>query len=304
MANSIELAKKYIADPNNFNQVFRKGSLTSLLLTERVVFLDADTIKMPKYGFSTDVQGAYSRENGTTRVGLVESWDTYQLTRDMGETIDLDVMDDEETLGEGIMRRANERTRQVIVPSNDGYIFNVLATVPTAATDPTVVGAKIVTSAAATPATALSLVDAAIDYLEEAEVGVEDAVLYCTTEFKRKMANSTALTRMFGVKEVGVANVKVTFETYEDIPIVSVPTKRLGAGVEFILVNKKAVTYVNKFTESKLINLTETTDNKFGWAWKYRQYGDFFLSEGAAVIEGSGATKVKINQGVYVKKSA
>ena len=37
MANNIELAKKYIADPNNFNQVFRKGSLTSLLDRKSVV---------------------------------------------------------------------------------------------------------------------------------------------------------------------------------------------------------------------------------------------------------------------------
>ncbi len=302
MANSIVLAQKYVNDPENFNQVLRAGSLTSLLLTERVKFLDGNTVKIPKYGFSTQTQGTYSRETGTTLIGLVETWDTYTLTRDMGETIQLDVMDDEETLGEGIIRRANERVRQAVVPSNDAYIFGKLATVPTPAANPTVLGAKIVTSAALTKANAIEAIDTAIAYMEENEVGSENLVLFVTAELKMAMQRSSDITRTFGVKERELGGVNTKFDTYNDAIIVTVPKARLGANVEFILVNPKCVTYVNKFHESRLINLTDTDDRKFGWAWKYRQYGDFFLSKGVAIVEGTGANQTLVNPGVYVKK--
>jgi hypothetical protein len=302
MANNIALAQRYINDPENFNAVFKRESLTGLLETQRVNFLDANTIKAPNRKFSTYTLGDYNRATGATGVDLVEEWDTYTLTQDKGEFLYLDVMDDEETLGDGLIARANARNREVVVPSVDKYRFGVLATVPTPAADPTVVGAKIITAAAATVDTAVELVDNAHEYMEENEVPIDGTVLYVTPAFRKKMQRSKDIQKNFGVRDVTLGGITTQFDEYNGSVIVTVPTARLGANIEFILVNPLAITTVVKFNESRLVDATATTNNLFGNYWKFRLYHDLFLSKGKAIIEGSGATKTLVNPGVYVKK--
>ena len=294
MANNIVLAEKYINDPNNFNVVFKRDSLTALLETERVNFLDAQTIKVPNRKFNTYELGDYSRADGTTAVELIETWDTYTLSQDKGETIYLDVMDDEETLGDGLISRANARNREVVVPSVDKYRFNKLQTVPTAS----VVGAKIITAVAATPTNAIELVDDAHTYLQENEVPIEGTILFVSPAFKKSMQRSPDITRTFGTREVNVGGITTQFDEYNGSLIVTVPTPRLGANTEFILVNPLSVTATIKFNESRLVDGTATTSNLFGNFWKFRLYHDFFISKGQAIKEGN----LLVNPGIYVKK--
>lgn len=303
MANNIALAQKYLNDPTNFNQVYKNEAKTVDLEGNQLKFLDANTVKLPRYNFSASVMGTYSRDSGAPVVDLVETWDTYTLSQDKGNSIKLDVMDDEETLGEGIIKRANEFTRRVIVPGIDAYRFGKLATVPTPATDPTVVGAKIVGTTASTATDAISNVDTAFEFLEKNEVPMEGLVLYVTPAFRLLMQRSDDITKKFSVQDGG-NNVDTRVEFYNGAKIVTVPPARLGTNIEFILVQPKAVASAVKFNESKLIDLTETTQGFFGQGWKYRVYYDLFLSQGSAIIEGTGATKTLVQPGVYVKKSA
>ena len=303
MANSIALAQKYINDPTNFNQVYKAGAKTADLEANEIKFLDAQTVKMPKYAFSVSAMGTYDRATGAPSADLVETWNTYTLSQDKGNTIQLDVMDDEETLNEGLVRRANEFTRQVIIPSIDTYRFGVLAKVPTPALTPTVVGAHIVTTTASVVGTAISNVDLAFQYLEEKEVSMEGLILYVTPAFRHLMQRSTDITKQFSVQAVD-GEVNTVVEYYNGAKIVTVPSARLGANIEFILVQPKSVGSTVKFNESRLVDLTATTDNKFGFAWKYRVYYDLFIAEGGAIQEGTTPNFVLVNPGIYVKKSS
>lgn len=298
MANDITLAQKYINNVENFNQVFKRDSLTGLLETQKLNFLDANTVKVPNRKFSTYTLGDYNRATGAAQVDLEEEWDTYTLTQDKGEFLYLDVMDDEETLSEGLIARANARNREVVVPSVDKYRFGVLATVPTPATDPTVVGAKIITAAAATVDNAVELVDNAHEYMEENEVPIDGTVLFVTPAFRKKMQRSKDIQKNFGVRDITLGGITTQFDEYNGSLIVTVPTPRLGANTEFILVNPLSVTATIKFNESRLVDGTATTSNLFGNFWKFRLYHDFFISKGQAIKEGN----LLVNPGIYVKK--
>lgn len=302
MANTISLAVKYINDVKNFNQVYKNEAKTTDLETNELKVLDGNAVKMPNYGFSTAVMGTYSRDTGAPSANLVETWKTYTLSQDKGNSLVLDVMDDEETLGEGLIKRANEFTRRVIVPGIDAYRFGVLASVPTPAATPTVVGAKIVNGTLSTSSTAIENLDNAFKYLEDNEVPMEGLILYCTPSFRLAMQRSTEIAKRFEV-QTKQTDVNTTIELYNGAKIVTVPSSRLGAVVEFILVQPRSVASCVKFNESRLVDLTETSTSNFGQAWKYRVYYDLFISEGSTIIEGADATKVLINPGIYVKKA-
>lgn len=304
MANNIQLAKKYIGDPTNFNQVFKKGSLTARLdsAAHRINFLNAKTVEIASYGFSTDLMGDYSRANGAPAADIVDTWKSYTLSQDKGNSLYLDVMDDEETLGEGLIRRANEFTRRIIIPGVDKYRFSVLGSVPTPATTPTVIGSKIVSGAASTSADVITRIDTAFEYLAENEVDTDNSILYVTPAFKNLMQNATGITKYFSTQKAHDGDVSTLIQFYNGAEIVEVPSNRLGEDVEFILVQPLAVGTAVKFDETRLINLTDTDATKFGHAWKYRIYYDLFLSVGKGIVEGEGATKTLVNPGVYVFK--
>lgn len=303
MANTIALAQKYIADINNFNQVYKYASLTADLEANQIKVLDGNTVKLPKYAFSNYALPTYSRDSGTTVVDLIESWNTYTLTQDKGTTLKLDVMDDEETLSQGLIKRANEYVRQVIVPAVDTYRFGVLATVPTPATTPTEadLGSKIVTDAVLTTSNVFEKIDAAFKYQADNEVPKTDLILYVTPATRHLMQRSTDISKKFDVQTVQ-GEISTVIEYYNGAKIVEVPSGRLGAGISFMLVQPKAVASCVKFNESVLVNLTETDAKFFGFAWKWRMYYDLFIAAGPAITEGTGANKTLVNPGVYVYK--
>lgn len=298
MANSIALAQKYIGDQTNFNQVYKEKALTADLEANQLRVLDGNTVKIPLYAFSSQTLGNYSRATGAPAVDLVETWKTYTLSQDKGVSLYLDEMDDEETLSEGIIRRANEYVRQVIVPAVDTYRFSVLTRTPTT----TVVGAHIVTEDA-TPTSAsniLELIDGAFEYMAENEVSKEGLILYVSPKERTYIQRSSDLSKYVAVQKM-IGDVSTLVETYNGAKIVEVPSARLGEKVEFILVQPKSVASCVKFDESRLINATETTSNLFGYHWKARLYYDLFIADGPAIKEG--ASDVLVNPGIYVHKA-
>lgn len=87
MANSIALATKFLPI---LDGVYKRESLTSRLdaANAAVQFIGADTVKI----FKTDMSGFgnYSRENGFPQGNVTSGWETYQLQRDRGVSLDVD----------------------------------------------------------------------------------------------------------------------------------------------------------------------------------------------------------------------
>lgn len=227
MANSITKAVNYLADPQNLNAVYKASSKTIDLEANKVVFTGANSVKMPKYTFGGAL-GTYNRATGYVANDITKAWDTYTLSQDMGNELVLDVMDDEETRGEGIVKATNEYIRQVVVPAIDTYRFSKLVSGTGTTKALTLTAANIVDELLTAEAT-----------LTENEVPEEGRIIYMTAAKLNLLQSSSDITKYLGVRSAeGALNMQV--KTFNDAKIVVVPSGRLGASTEFLYIHPSA----------------------------------------------------------------
>ena len=239
MANSITKAVAYLADPENINAVYKAASKSIDLDAQKIQILAANVVKLPKFSFGGAL-GDYDRATGFVANDLTKAWDTYTLSQDKGNKIILDVMDDEETLGEGVIKAFNEYQRQVVVPAVDTYKFSVL--VANAGTT------KALTLTAANILTELYTAEAT---LTENEVPEEGRILYIPAAKLQLLKSSTEMTRFFSVRDAEVNGINTKFEYFNDAKIVVVPQARLGANTQFIYVHPSAVASCTKHNPAR-----------------------------------------------------
>lgn len=238
MANNIALAVKYLGDPENLNGVFKAASLTADLEATKFKWDGANAIKLPKNAFGN--LGTYNRASGHPSADVNRQWDTYTLSQDKGNKIEIDAMDLDESLVEGgVAALGNDYIRQVVVPGVDTYRLGKLAT--SAGTK------KYHTNNAQKDNfidvnTARAKIDEAFVALTNAEA-MGARILYINPEAK------AALEQTFnGQIPLGTWNhiADTRVEVYKGAKVVEVPQARLGKDVNFILVALGAVTAVVK----------------------------------------------------------
>ena len=228
MANSITKAVTYLADPNNINAVYKAAALTADLDANQVQVLAANVVKLPKYSFGGAL-GTYDRATGFVSNDITKAWDTYTLSQDKGNKLLLDAMDDEESKGEGIIKAFNEYIRQVVVPAVDTYKFSVLAT-----------NAGTTKALTITAANAVDELETVFQTFEENEVPTEGIIIYIKPSVKTLLQTSTDLSRYvsYGTFDGKIDN-RVMY--YNGARVISVPSGRLGSGIEFLAVHPSAV---------------------------------------------------------------
>lgn len=118
--NSVALAQKYLPF---IDEVYKRESLTSILDTanERVNWIGADTAKVMK--LDLDGLGNYSRNAGYVPGSADVTWETLQIQRDRGRSFNLDVMDNDETLGMMVANTGAEFERVHIIPEVDALTY-------------------------------------------------------------------------------------------------------------------------------------------------------------------------------------
>ena len=240
MANSITKAVAYLADPANINAVYKAAAKSIDLDANKIQILAANVVKLPKFSFGGAL-GTYDRATGYVANDLTKAWDTYTLTQDKGNKIMLDSMDDEETLGEGIVKAFNEYIRQVVVPAVDTYKFGILVANPGTSKALTVTAANILTEIFTAEAT-----------LTENEVPEEGRILFIPAAKLQLLKQSSEITRYLSVKsESDASGINTSFEYFGDAKIVVVPQARLGADTQFIYVHPSAVASCTKHNPAK-----------------------------------------------------
>lgn len=125
MANTISKAVKYIKTPEALEAVLNK-ELKTLDLRKPCIVVDANTVKYQHLEFSSATPAAYSRDAGYTNNPITISWKTITLTQDIGNSLYIDKMDDEEAAGYEIIRVANNYIGRVQNPYVDTYTFSEL----------------------------------------------------------------------------------------------------------------------------------------------------------------------------------
>ena len=260
--NNIELAKAQTAI---VDEIYQTTAVTNVLEapSELVRYSGGKSFEIANIALTG--LGDYSRVNGYPEGGVTLEWETYQFTNDRGTRF---------TVG--------DFTRNHLVPEVDAYRF-----------------AKIANKAGTVEAAALDK-DTAIDALDEAIVALQDnkvltnnMVIFATPRVR--LAAQKGITRTVANGEGAVNNL---IETYNTIPIYTVPQDRFytevellagtgedqfgykkgtsAADINFIVMDKAAAVNFTKLAMLKLFSPDEN-QKKDAWQWDFRLYHESFV---------------------------
>lgn len=296
MPNSIQLAQRYLPI---LDEVYQRNSLTSFMdaSNERVRFIGANTVQL--YKSSLDGLGDYSRNNGFVDGSITGTWEALTLEQDRGRGFNIDVMDNDETLGMALGTTVGEFVRTKVVPEIDAYRFAKYAGTS---------GVDGASADIASGADVIALIDAAQASMDNNEVPYEGRILfvnplvyaYLKENIQRRLVNEVVADR----------NIMML----DNMRVISVPASRFNTAItlndgstsgetaggysvasgsypiNFMIIHPSAIVQVAKHVAPRLFG----PDMNLGadaWRFNYRIYHDAFVE----------ANKVK---GIYVHKAA
>jgi hypothetical protein len=297
-ANTIGLASKYLPV---LDEVYKRGSLTSIFDTaeNRVNWIGAKTVSL--FDFDPVGMANYDRNDGFVTGNITAGWKPYQIEVDRGRSYQIDMMDNEETLGMAVASALSEIERVEVIPEVDAYRFAKWAGTT---------GVSTGTAATIVPGTTdvAGLIDTAEAQMDNDEVPYEGRILYVSPlaymalkgNIERRIINSED-------------NVNTNVEFYDDMRIIRVPQARFqsaitlaapttaaGVGgfapatgakaINFMIVHPSAIMQVMKH---RLVRVFSPEQNIEADAYRlnFRFYHDTFVK----------ANKVK---GIYVQTEA
>ncbi len=248
LANSIDLVKNYVSDPDNLYGVLRAGLLTADLDTPFVEFIGARTASFPSFPLNSADLPDYSSSNGYSRVDVNYKRVEKTVSQDKGYQIAVDQLDLEDGHLTAIAI-VNNQVRQMEVPTIDKYRLKALAdnagttaTINLSSSDP------------------FTLYDTAVETLIENEIPKEGTILYCTPDFYSALKQSDSVRRTVNVN-TNSGDVNREIITLDGVTkVVEVPSTRMPSNVKFILVQPKAVVAGIKRSYSNVIEHPEDFD--------------------------------------------
>ena len=293
VANSVALAQKYLP---LLDEVYKRESLSSILDTanERINWIGADTAKVMK--LDLDGLGNYSRNAGYVAGSADVTWETLQITKDRGRSFNIDVMDNEEVLGQMVGNTLSEFERVHIVPEIDAYRFAKYAAN----------AGNTVTATLSSSDNIADLIQTAIATMDDDEVPYEGRILFVNpTIYSYLKGDITRFT------ENGDPNINGNIEMYDALRVIRVPSGRFntqitlaqpttasstggfsatGVDINFMIIHPSAVVQVIKHFAPRLFSPAQVFDAD-AWRVNYRVVHDCFVL----------ANKV---DGIYVHKKA
>lgn len=238
---AINLATKY---SSQIDEEMRKGALSAPGVNNEVDFVGAQTVKI--YSMGTAPLNDYNPNGGMSRYGNpVEIQDTIQemtMTQQKSFTFTIDktyAVDSPEGIrnaGSALQRELE----QVIIPEIDKYRFGVLAE-----------KSKTKTYTALTKANAYEAFLEANTAITEEEVPSEGRIAFCSSAFIQLLKLDPNFT-----KAGDIAQDKIVFKGQvgecDGVAIISVPKRRLPAGISFIITHPIAAPAPVKIQDYKI----------------------------------------------------
>lgn len=236
MANSIETAIEYV---NNQQEVLRMFNTYLLCadLMKRGIEHKGKTVAYDSLSFADYIMGSYNRRNGLDKKDFVFERKNRELTQDRGDSLDLDIADQNEAqIAGGIARVYNFYQIRVAIPTMDGYAFEKLAGA----------GNGVAVSAHGTISVSniIGALNADFAKLGNKRVKTAECLLYITSSM-RAILDEAAFGR--GVLTVGVwkgngnwdGDLQTTATLYKGAKIVEVPDEYLK-GAAWVIVHPLA----------------------------------------------------------------
>lgn len=265
MANNIELAQKFLPV---LDAIYKKAALSSILdATTQVSFDGTKTVKVMKV--STTGMGDYSRANGYAKGNVNVEWESLELNEDRSAELEIDRMDNEETLGQAFGMAVSEFNRVNVGPEVDAYRFAKYASLAGASKAAALSGGEEVIAALREATTAM----------DEAEVPAEDRVLFITPTLKGIVDDMDTTKSKEVFKRFGSVIEVPQTRFYTGITLNSGAsawgyTKAADAvGINFLVVAKSAVVQAKKLALPKIFTPDEN-QTKDAWKFQYRLYHD------------------------------
>ena len=271
MANNIITAEKYAGI---VDAAYKKASLTAILdSATKLDFSGAKTVKVMKV--ETSGLGDYSKQNGYAKGNVSVTWEDMTLTEDRSAELEIDRMDDEETLGMAVGAATKDFMQMNVGPEVDAYRFMKYAKAA---------GIGSAAGSLADGSAVVSALRAATTGMDEDEVPNEDRVLFITPTLYGSVQDlDTNKSREVLKRFSTIVEVPQT-RFYTDITLNSGAdswgyTKGAGAkNINFIVVSKSAIVQATKLALPKIFD-PDTNQNKDAWKFQYRLYHDAFVYE-------------------------
>lgn len=263
MANNIELRKQYTT---NLDKKLKYSAVTSILDGDNGLLRDganANEFQVPK--LNTEKLGFYDKVNGYAKKNIEFTYETKKCDYDRSASFNIDAVDDEESAYLLSGNVAGEFLRVEVAPELDAYRLAKYAGTE---------GVGHAEAALTTGAAAIKALRVAATEMDDAEVPVEDRVLFITSTIKGMIddLDTTASKKvMEGFSEVikvpqnrFYTGINLTDNGYE---------KAEGAkNLNFLIVQKKATIQYQKHVAPKVISpeMNQTAD---AWNFSYRTVG-------------------------------
>ena len=277
MANSFTLAERYLP---LLDEVYKTSSLTSMLdyTSDRVRFIGANTVQIFKLTMSGLAD--YNRNTGFVAGSVNGSWEAMTLGEDRGVSLSVDVLDNDETMGEAFGPLVSEFIRTQVVPELDAYRFASMAGftgISKATAADIVVGTTDVAS----------MLDTAEQVMGDNEVPREGRICFMSETCYAALKENIA--RYLGNE----SNVSRNITDYNGMPIIRVPANRFnteitlnngtsqfgytigGNPINFLIVHPSAVIQIVKHVVPRIFS-PQVNQNMDAWKFDYRIYHDIF----------------------------
>ena len=270
-SNAIALAKNYISI---LDEVYKNASVTADLTSDASMMRESANVNEVLYPqIEVGGLGDYDRNSGYTSAGVKLGWKTAKFNYDRGAKLEVDVMDNQESMNLAFTRAGAELQRTRVAPEADAFTFA------------TICGFEGITLREEAFANAVDFLSALIEAknkMDEDEVPEEGRILYTTpTLLNGVMALDTTKSReilsAFTVKKKVPQS---RFYTAIDLLDGKSPSEEAGhykkaAGakdVNFMIIHRPAIIKFDKHVASDVIPASLNAEAD-GDILKYRKYG-------------------------------
>lgn len=272
----------------------------------QVKYDGGDTVHIPE--ISMQGLAKYDRDEGFNQGSVTLKFNPYKMTQDRGRTFQLDSMDVNETnfvATAGTVMGEFQRTQ--VIPEIDSYRYSKIAALATAEN-------KVTTGFTPAVATILEKLEAEITEIQDVVGEDEGLIIVMSTKLRTILNNADKFNRYLNVAEFKNGSVNTTLKSFNDIPILGVPSARMKTAyvfndgktanqqaggfkadtaakdINWIIMPQSAPIAVSK-TDKVRVFTPELNQKADAWKIDYRKYHDLWIPKNrfAAIRVNTGA---------------
>lgn len=272
----------------------------------QVKYDGGDTVHIPE--ISMQGLAKYDRDEGFNQGSVTLKFNPYKMTQDRGRTFQLDAMDVNETnfvATAGTVMGEFQRTQ--VIPEIDSYRYSKIAALAT-------VENKVTTGFTPTATTILEKIEAEITEIQDVVGEDEGLIIVMSTKLRTILNNADKFNRYLNVAEFKNGSVNTTVKSFNDIPILGVPSARMktqyvfndgktanqqaggfkadttAKDINWIIMPQRAPIAVSK-TDKVRVFTPELNQKADAWKIDYRKYHDLWIPKNrfAAIRVNTGA---------------